>query len=164
LFGFLTGRSRQMQDHSAPALRLLVQDAEDLAVISAHMQDAVVRVGDMGFQPKSGLFALVGFRFDWLAAAEGRKERCHVGLHFERVLKASHKGIDQAHPETTLSLLGLVFTPTEAPAGVVELVFSGGAAVRLEVECLEGQLRDLGPRWQTSRQPGHAEVAEPQSN
>jgi hypothetical protein len=80
------------------------------------------------------------------------------------VLKASHKGIDQAHPEATLSLLGMVFTPTDSPAGVVELVFSGDAAVRLEVECLEGQLRDLGPRWQTSRQPGHADVAEPQSN
>jgi hypothetical protein len=57
----------------------------------------------------------------------------------------------------------MTFTVTDVPAGVVDLVFSGGAAVRLEVECLEGQLRDLGPRWQTTLQPGHAGDSEAQT-
>ena len=57
----------------------------------------------------------------------------------------------------------MVFTETDAPAGTVDLVFEGGAAVRLDVECLEAQLRDLGPRWQTEQQPGHADDGDPQT-
>ena len=157
-----------MQETSIDPLRLLAQDEEDLAVFSAHMQDALVRAEDMAWLPKAGIFALVGYRFDWLAATEaGRMERCQTGMHFERVLKASRKGLEETRPETTLNLLGLVFTPSknpaDAPAGTIDLVFSGGAGVRLEVECLEGQLRDLGPRWQTKRQPGHASDGEPQT-
>ena len=153
---FLTGLLQQMPDIPVDRLRLLAQDEEDLAVFSAHMQDAVVRVCDMTFLPKTNVFALIGARFDWVAAAQGRLERCQVGLHFDRVLKASRKGLDAAQPDDVLNLLSMIFTVTDAPAGVIDLVFSGGAAVRLEVECLEGQLRDLGPRWQTTRQPGHA--------
>ena len=87
-----------MPDIPVDRLRLLAQDEEDLAVFSAHMQDAVVRVCDMTFLPKTNVFALVGSRFDWVAAAQGRLERCQVGLHFDRVLKASRKGLDAAKP------------------------------------------------------------------
>jgi len=163
MFRFLTGRWHHMSDTPPVRLRLLAQDEEDLAVLSAHMQDALVRVCDMTFLPRTGVFALVGSRFDWLAAASGRKQRCQVGLHFDRVLKASRKGFDAAKPDDVLNLLSLIFTVTDAPAGLVDLVFSGGAAVRLEVECLEGQLRDLGPRWQTTLQPGHAGDSEPRT-
>ena len=162
MFRFLSGLTHHMPDTPVDRLRLLAQDEEDLAVLSAHMQDALVRVADMTFLPKTNVFALVGSRFDWLAAASGRKQRCQVGLHFDRVLKASRKGFETAQPDDVLNLLSMTFTVADAPAGVVDLVFSGGAAVRLEVECLEGQLRDLGPRWQTTRQPGHAGDSEPQ--
>ncbi len=144
-----------------PGLRLLAQDEEDLAILSAHMQDALVRVADMTFVPKPGVFALVGSRFDWVAAEQGVRQRRQVGLHFDRVLKASRKGFEKAQAEDVLNLLSMIFTMTDAPAGVVDLVFSGGGAVRLEVECLEGQLRDLGPRWQTTLQPGHVANGEP---
>jgi hypothetical protein len=163
MFRFLTRRLQHMPDTPVDRLRLLAQDEEDLAVLSAHMQDALVRVADMTLVSKTGIFALVGSRFDWLAAGQGRKQRCQVGLHFDRVLKASRKGFETAKPDDVLNLLSMTFTVTDAPAGVVDLVFSGGAAVRLEVECLEGQLRDLGPRWQTTRQPGHAGDSEPQN-
>jgi len=160
---FLTGLLQQMPENPVDHLRLLAQDEEDLAVFSAHMQDALVRVADMTFLPKTSVFALVGSRFDWVAAAQGRKQRCQVGLHFDRVLKASRKGFETAQTDDVLNLLSMTFTVTDAPAGVVDLVFSGGAAVRLEVECLEGQLRDLGPRWQTTLQPGHAGDSESQN-
>ena len=160
---FLTGLLQQMPEKPVDHLRLLAQDEEDLAVFSAHMQDALVRVADMTFLPKTNVFALVGSRFDWVAASQGRLERSQVGLHFDRVLKASRKGFETAKPDDVLNLLSMIFTVTDAPAGVIDLVFSGGAAVRLEVECLEGQLRDLGPRWQTTRQPGHAGDSEPQN-
>jgi len=163
MFRFLTGRLHHMPENPMDRLRLLAQDEEDLAVLSAHMQDALVRVADMTFLPKTGVFAMVGSRFDWVAAGRGHRQRCQVGLHFDRVLKASRKGFDAAGPEDVLNLLSMTFTVSDAPAGVVDLVFSGGAAVRLEVECLEGQLRDLGPRWQTTLQPGHAGDSESQN-
>ncbi len=136
-------------------LRLIALDEEDLAVISAHLQDAVVRVKDMAFLPQTKRFALVAARFDWLGLATGKKERCSTGLHFERVLKAAAMGFDQTAADTCLNLLSIRFLPRDAPAGQVILTFSAGAAVKLDVECLEAQMRDLGPRWQALAQPGH---------
>jgi hypothetical protein len=152
-----------MSQNTTQPLRLIAQDAEDLAVLSAQMQDAVVHVGDMAWLPHAHRFALVGCRFDWLAAESGRRERCHTGIHFECVRSAQLRGFNPADPGATLNLLGIVFQETDAPSGVVELVFSGGAGVRLEVECLEAQLRDLGSRWKTSRQPGHLKEDAPEA-
>ncbi len=136
-------------------LRLIALDEEDLAIISANLQDAVIRVGDMAYLPRSKRFALVAARFDWVCAAGGKNERCQSGLHFERVLKVARSGFDQAATETRLNLLSIAFRPGDPPAGQIELTFSGGAALRLDVECLEAQLRDLGPRWKARAQPGH---------
>ncbi|HWG05924.1 MAG TPA: DUF2948 family protein, partial [Beijerinckiaceae bacterium] len=101
-------------------------------------------------------FALVACRFDWVAAEEGRMERCRAGLHFERVERVTFAGFRQSDFDMMLNLLSISFESSEQPAGDVELTFSGGAAIRLSVECLEGQMRDLGPRWATPRRPGHA--------
>ncbi len=148
-----------MADAPPPPLRLIARDAEDLAVISAHMQDAIVRVGDMAFLPGARRFALVGRRFDWLAAEAGRTERCQAGVHFEDVLAAALTGFDPADAHLALNLLSVEFLPGEPPGGEALLTFSGGAAARLKIECLEVQLRDLGPRWQTKARPGHPDDA-----
>jgi Protein of unknown function (DUF2948) len=161
MFRFFGARSVAMSETLTEPLRLVAQDAEDLAILSAQMQDAVVRVGDMAWLPRARRFALVGCRFDWIAAEAGRRERCHTGLHFDGVLAVHLRGFDQRDPAQTLNLLGIVFNETQAPSGTVDIVFSGGAGVRLEVECLEAQLRDLGSRWKTSRQPGHAPEGTP---
>ncbi len=145
-----------MADKDPEPLRLLAQDEEDLAVLSAHMQDAVVRMGDMVFLPKQGRFALVASRFDWLAAEGKRMERRHAGMHFDNVLKVSRLGLDPKRPDIMLNFLGVLFEETHAPAGFVTLTFSGGGSIRLEVECIEAQMRDLGTRWKTRRKPGHA--------
>jgi hypothetical protein len=137
-------------------LRLIALDEEDLEVISANLQDSIVRIGDMVYLQRAKRFALVAARFDWVSAAGGCCERCQTGVHFERVLKVVHTGFDQAAADTHLNLLSMVFYPSEdPPAGQVVLTFSGGGAVRLDVECLEAQLRDLGPRWKAKAQPGH---------
>ena len=138
-------------------LRLMARDPDDLAVVSAHMQDAVVRVGDITFLPKQRRFALVAARFDWLSAEARRMERRYVGLHFDHVSRVTRAGIDQTKPDGVLNLLSLSFAPGEAPGGVVTLTFSGGGAIRLEVECVEARMRDLGSRWKT-RQIGRAHV------
>jgi hypothetical protein len=137
-------------------LRLLALDDEDLAVMSAHLQDAVIKVKDMAFLPKAKRFALLAARFDWPGCDKGQKQRCYCGLHFEGVVKAAVQGFDQNAGDTCLNLLSIGFEPETPPAGLVVLTFSGGAAVRLDVECLEAQMRDLSPPWPAKAKPGHA--------
>ena len=140
----------------AAGLRLHALDDEDLSLVSAILQDALIRVGDLAYLPAQRRFALVGARFDWAAEAEGRLERCRVGLHFEGVQRVRLLRVSPERPETVLSLLAVTFAPgPETPSGVVELVFAGGAAIRLDVECVEAQLRDIGPRWTVKSRPSH---------
>jgi Protein of unknown function (DUF2948) len=144
-----------MQD--APTdLKLIALDAEDLAVVSAHAQDAFVRRDEIVYLPAQKRFALGAKRYDWAAYANGRKERIGAVLRFERVLKVSQIGLGALKPGATLNLLAISFAEADPPSGTITLTFSGGAAVRLEVECLEGELRDIGPREKVSACPGHA--------
>ena len=136
-------------------LKLLVFDEEDLAVVSANLQDAIVRASDMAFLQGEHRFALVASRFDWLAADEGRCERLQTGMHFERVMNVRTSGFQPGRPEAVLNLLSILFEPHDPPSGEIILMFSGGAAVRLSVECLEAQMRDIGPRWPCTGKPGH---------
>ncbi len=137
-------------------LRLLALDAEDLALVSAHVQDALLRVGDLAYLPRMKRFALVASRFDWIAQPGGRLERCLSGLHFETVRGVRYAGVARDRPDGVLELLALVFEPgAMAPEGRIRLVFAGGATILLDVDCIEAQLCDLGPRWPVSSCPTH---------
>jgi hypothetical protein len=136
-----------------PMLRLAALDVEDLAVISAHMQDAVLVAGDMTYVAKRKQFALVANRFAWDESDEPR--RCRTGLHFDRVLAVKTLNMSHIEKDEVLSLLSITFAETDAPAGEVLLSFSEGATVRLSVECLECQMRDLGPAWTAKAVPHH---------
>lgn len=134
-------------------LRLMAVDEGDLAVLSAHTQDAVLHVGDMLYQPKEGRFILALHRFDWLRA--DAHLRVQAGLHFEHVRKAALLGFCQDRREDILNLLSIAFVPRDAPSGEIVLTFSGGCAVKLDVECIEARLADLGPRWPCNHTPEH---------
>lgn len=136
-------------------LALAALDADDLSVLSANLQDARVAVADFAYLPAERRFALVGKRFDWIKAAAGGCERAAMGLHFERVLGVARTGMTQDDGERVLNLLAIDFAAAEEPAGQVTLTFSGGAAIRLEVECVEAQMRDLGPRFPCDKTPAH---------
>jgi hypothetical protein len=136
-------------------LKLIALDHEDLEIISAHLQDAVLKASDMAFLPGEHRFALVANRFDWEGAASGLRRRRRAGLSFARVLNAKIAGFNPQAGGTVLNLLAVTFAPGDAPSGVIELVFSGGAGLRLEVECLEAQLSDLGPAWEAAAIPAH---------
>jgi hypothetical protein len=139
-----------------PGLKLHAFDAEDLALISAHLQDALVRVGDLAFVPQKRRFAFVASRFDWEAEGDGRLERVRTGLHFEGVKGARCHRVARERPDAILALLAVVFEPgPEPPDGRVRLVFAGGADILLEVECVEAQLTDIGPRWPVAVKPRH---------
>ncbi|MFN4353365.1 DUF2948 family protein [Parvibaculum sp.] len=136
-------------------LRLLAEDAADLEVISAALQDAVLQVRDLAFLPSTRRFACVVNRFRWDAARRAPHERVRAGLHFENVLAARARNIAQDRPEGVLNLLAIRFDELNAPSGLVTLVFSGGAELRLEVEALEAHLSDLGLVWETPNRPEH---------
>lgn len=134
-------------------LRLTALDAEDLAVISAHMQDAVLQVGDMKFDPSRKQFALVANRFGWDRSETPQRRR--AGLHFDRVISVQSHRIRMAEKDAVLALLAVSFRETDAPSGEVLLTFSGGGAIRLIVECLECQMKDLGLPWSARHMPQH---------
>jgi hypothetical protein len=149
-------------------LKLIALDGDDIEVVSAHLQDAVVKAADVHWRPSEKRLVIGLNRFDWTAAngsAEFRRRR--AALRFERVSACKCRNCTAAEKEKVLNLLAVSFEPTELPAGIVTLTFSGGAALRLEVECLEAELADLGPSWVTDCCPAHsldgvpAEVSQP---
>src|SRR5258706_14214462 len=110
-------------------LKLTALDPADLEIISAHMQDAVVTIGDIHFLKSSGKFALIANRFLW----EKEKppfERRRTGLSFDRVREAKSQRIRQGTDDAFLSLLSIAFTPAQEPSGTIVLPFSCGGAVR----------------------------------
>ncbi len=138
-------------------LKLLALDAEDLEIMSAHLQDAVVKVVDMGFLPRAQRFAMLLNRFDWTHKVLANETVRHrAGLHFERVRAVKCRNMGPAQRTGVLNLLAATFVPTDAPSGYVLLTFSGGAELRLDVECIEASLRDLGPAWGCAHAPRHA--------
>jgi len=139
-------------------LKLAALDDEDLQVISAHVQDAVLKVGDINYLPGEGRFVIVMNRFNWETGKQGDKkthERRRSVLHFDRVSAVRSIRIKQDAAEAVLELLAVQYTPSDAPAGEVTLVFSGGGAVQLDVECIEAQLSDLGAAWAAKSRPDH---------
>ena len=140
----------------AQALKLIALDREGLGVISAHVQNTCVKSTDMAWLPRQRHFVVVGMRYDWVGAKTGPAERVASVLRFDRVLKVSHLGLRRIDPEATLNLLAVTFEKTDPPAGMIILAFADGALIRLEVECVEVEMRDMELRQPAEACPGHA--------
>jgi hypothetical protein len=138
-------------------LKLVALDTEDLEVVSAHVQDSIVKVGDILWRPSEKRVVVAVNRFDWENAQSGASQyrRRLAALRFERVTAFKARNVAASDKHKLLNLLAVEFAATEAPAGRVTLTFSGGAALQLEVECLEAELADLGPVWATAACPAH---------
>jgi hypothetical protein len=139
-------------------LRLAAGDAEDLQILSARLQDAVLKLKDVSWQPKKRRFAAVVNRLVW---EEGGRTRVRAGLHFDSVLKVQSHKVKLGAEEAVIDLLAVNFTPDggENPGGVVELVLAGGGAIRLTVECIEAELADLTQPWAARGTPDHENVS-----
>ncbi|RUY15980.1 DUF2948 family protein, partial [Mesorhizobium sp. M7A.F.Ca.US.005.03.2.1] len=140
------------------ALKLIALDDQDLSIVSAHVQDAVLKVSDLEFLPAAKRFLLTMNRFVWEAKSglfRQHNERRQAVLHFDRVLGAKTSGIDRDKPAEVLSLLAISFIEISKPAGIVELIFSGGGAIMLDVECIEARLADIGGAWEATPRPLH---------
>ena len=140
----------------AQALKLIALDREGLGVVSAHVQDTCVKRADMAWMPRQRRFVVAGMRYDWVGAKTGPAERVASVLRFDRVVKVSHLGLKDTDADATLNLLAVTFEKTDPPAGVIFLTFAHGALVRLEVECVEVELRDMALRIPAQACPGHA--------
>jgi hypothetical protein len=141
-------------------LKLVALDRDDLEVVSTHLQDALVSVGDVHWRPAEKRLAIGLARFDWEGSLSSPPyRRRQTALRFDRVISIKCRNIKCTDKTAMLNLLAAEFVETDPPGGAVILTFSGGAALRLEVECLECELVDLGPVWQTDCCPCHGDYA-----
>jgi hypothetical protein len=143
------------------ALKLLAFDEEDLQIVSAHLQDALLRGEDMSWQPRGRRFVVMVNRFDWEQAfaddgpADRPFERCRCALRFDKVDAVKVKNLKPGARGQVLELLAITFPPQDAPAGSIELVFADDRSIRLDVECIEAEVTDIGEHWTTRRKPEH---------
>jgi DUF2948 family protein len=137
-------------------LKLIALDPDDLAVISAHVQDACVQTSDIIWRQDEKRLVVGLNRLDWEQTFDGETapRRLIAALRFDRVLACKSRNIDAKAAEALLELVGIEFCPGEAPGGCALLLFSNGGALRLDVECLECELTDLGPDDLGAGQPG----------
>jgi len=145
-------------------LKLVALDRDDIEVVSAHVQDALVKVADILWQPREHRFVMALKRFDWMNAVDAAGisdgvppdyRRCRTALRFERVISCKCRDLNRTNKEATLNLLAVEFAQQDPPGGTITLTFSGGGAIRLEVECLEAELVDLGEVFAAAACPDH---------
>ena len=138
-------------------LKLMAEDAEDLDIIGAAVQDALLRLGDLTFDAKARRFTAMVNRFRWETAEDsGPYERVRAALSFEGVLGVKSRRVRPDAPDALASVLSIGFIPDEEPpGGIVRLMLAGGGEIAIDVECLDAVLVDMGESWRTPRRPDH---------
>jgi hypothetical protein len=143
-------------------LKLRAEDADDLAVISAVVQDALISVKDLAYDRTARNFTLVANRFRWESrppnandgAANGSApfERTLCAVSFAEVDRVTYRGFRRSNDDRILSLLAIRI---DQKPGTINLEFSGGATLRLAVAATRVYATDIGEPWPTPWQPGH---------
>ena len=133
----------RFEDGATRPINLVARDGDDLAVLSALVQDAVLTAGDLRFQKAKRRFALLINRFRWEDGTASRAERVRSLLVFDDVTLVQGQGVDRADLELVLSLMSVGFAQGNDGAGVVTLTFAGDGALALAVEALEVSLKDV---------------------
>ena len=150
-----------MAPDDKPALKLRAEDADDLAVLSACLQDALVAVRDLGYFAVEQEFIFVANRFRWESGLrspgdhEGH-ERVLCGVTFGQVRAVSYRGFRRSDEDRILCLLA-IRAEADADAVTIVLEFAGGAAIRLDVAAVSCRARVLGDPWPTHWAPRHEE-------
>ena len=144
---------------SEKMLKLAATDEADIIVLSALLQDAVVPASEMIYLAAEDRFATVAYRFRWEVAGEEKVsgaiyERICCGISFDKVTGVRRRNLDQSQRGEMLDLLAL-----EASKEYVDLLFAGGATIRLEVRSILCHAEDFGEAWPTKWRPAHDESA-----
>ena len=152
------------QDGQENPLRLRAESPEDLQVISALVQDAVLQSSEISWQPKRHRLALLINRFRWEDRDAAEKsvrpfERVRTMLVIDSALRVAANGIRPDDKDTILSTLALEFAPTDDGAGTLTLILAGDGAIAVDVECLDVMLQDVSRPYkaQAKAVPQHGE-------
>jgi Protein of unknown function (DUF2948) len=148
-----------MAPETGATLKLRAEDADDLAVLSACLQDALVPVRDLAYVPDQQMFVFVANRFRWEsrlrpAPGDGERQRILCAVNFSAVSGVSYRGFRRSDEDRILALL-TIRPETGAAGSAIHLEFSGGAAIRLEVGRILCRAKDLGEPWPTRWHPRH---------
>ena len=135
-------------------LGLLAEDADDLSVIAAALQDAVAKLGDIQWTPATRQLTIALNRFRWEAPGK-TGERVRSGLQLGSVLSVKARKLKRDAPRAVVELLDVAFEPGEAHGGVILLKFAGDADLRCEVECIDALLTDVSAPWPAKSRPDH---------
>jgi hypothetical protein len=151
----------RFEDGAERPLRLRAETADDLAVVSALVQDAVAQTSEISWAPRRRRFALLLNRFRWedtpAAGRQGRPfERVQAVLTVEGVLRARGGGIDPRDRDLVLEVLALAFDPGADGAGTLRLILAGDGEIALEVECLDVRVADVTRPYVARSRPSHA--------
>lgn len=141
------------------SLRLLGETPDDLAIISAAIQDAVVKAENLKYDAKARRFTLELNRYRWEKSGSVKDgERVRSLLAIDGVLTARTLAVHKNDPDLIYSLLSLSFTPaSEPPGGTLSLMFAGDGEIVLDVEVLDVSLLDSSYVWPTTKRPSHKE-------
>ena len=140
---------------SANQVNIKAQDKKDIEVISTLLQDATFRVKDLAYDKKTHQFAGLANRFRWENKSSKKPERIRSMIRFEHVLKTAYKNIPFQTPNHVLNFLSLESSEEENGYLTLLINFSGFAAIKLNIECLDGYLEDLTKSWKAKHKPYH---------
>jgi len=133
-------------------LRLLATETSDLEVIAGAVQDSIFQIGQTRYDRKGRSFTL---RLSRYMREKPKPYRIESGLRFDGVMKVRAQGVDLSKTDAFAVILGLTFTPTDAPAGLIELTLAGGGIIQIDAEALDVTLADIGDPTPTKRIPKH---------
>jgi hypothetical protein len=138
-------------------LRLLAEDADDLQVISAALQDALSTVGEIDYDPAGRRLTMSLNRFCWECSGE-EPVRIRAGLQLGGVLSVKSRDVLREAKDALISILAVTFEPSaepDDPGGSVLIHLAGGGDLRIEVECVDAVLTDLSEPWAAKAAPAH---------
>ena len=137
-------------------LRLMAADEDDLKVISSCLQDSLLKLGDVAYQPEKRRFAFVSNRFIWEAAGKrGPYGRVRCGVHFNDVINVSRQNVRSGADEAIVDVLAVRFDAGNDGGGTVLFDLAGGGAIKLDVEAINVELSDISDPWRTQSKPKH---------
>jgi hypothetical protein len=139
-------------------LRLIAEDAADLEVISAAVQDAILKAENLKFDKRRRRFTLEVNRFGWedMKTKRGPKTRVRALLAFDGVLGVKTRAVTKTDPDMVMSILSITFTADETPpGGKLSILFSGDGELMLDIEALDVTLLDSDYEWSTRNTPDH---------
>ena len=139
-------------------LKLIAKTVEDLRVISAHLQDSIVKTSDIANLKKNRIFLMQLNRFMWEDVEKGvfrKNKRIRTVLKFENVLTASSKNVNQKKNDRFLDFLAIESSKMPDKNYEMNLIFSGDIIIKLITEAIEVTLDDQGSPWESKNKPNH---------